>query len=983
MMRLRVALFLCCLTGIAYAQYDTSGLTGTLRDSQGRGIPDGTVRLQQAETGLVRATRSTSAGIFFLNGLPLGTWTLVAAHDGFREVRVPGIAIGVGQTRTVDVTLPLTVRLDAVSVEARLSEFDQVSAALETRTERAQVNELPLNGRNWASLLPLTAGAVDTGTSDQRSVRFAGHGRDDNNFTLDGVDAGGISNQPQKTQIRLAIPTSSIAEFKVDASLFPAETGVGSGAQVILASSSGTNAFHGELFEFLRNDLVDARNPFSPGKQPFRLNQFGGNTGGPIVSNRTFFFATFEAFRQRLDQPLQGYVPSAAYRAAVLDRSAALRPLIDTFPNGGIRPQPGDPTTDFFIGLSPQRADETSGMVRVDNRFTGALSSFLRVNMDESVIDSPLTNLRDGTIADARPINGVLGFTHAISPAVLNEMRFGFNQVAYRSSQVTPLPYTLKISGFTAVSSAKTKEEDDTSAAWLDNLSVTRGRQTVKAGVEVRRVLTNPGSSADGTLTFASRSSFLANALDSASITATLPLKRLRKTQVYAFVQDEFRIGPDLTVNLGARYSFFNVFHETQGRAVPFDFATCGGLCQLGSQFSEPRTNDIDPRASFAWAPAALKGRTVVRAGFGLYHGDGQLEDQNLPASNDVARYALNSRQIMNLAYPIDSFLATAPGILSPRAQNRNRKDEYASEWGISLQQEMPLHFLGTIAYSGNKGTDLQTITYQNVANPISGRVSFPQFGQVEYRTNDSNSTFQALNVSGSRSFRTGWLLTANYMWSHAINDGSLGGGETDAIAPQNVFCRSCERASSSYDIRHFFAVNSVYQIPALARLPRPVFSGWSLSGIATARSGRPVNITISRAASAVPGGYNISQRPDLVPGVSLIPAGGQTPAHWFNAAAFAVPAAGTWGNAGRNLGRGPALYQIDLSLAKRFAIRERVRMEFRVESFNLLNRAQYGNPTGDVTTASQFGIIQSTINTTPIGTGTPRQVQFLLRLSF
>jgi len=220
-------------------------------------------------------------------------------------------------------------------------------------------------------------------------------------------------------------------------------------------------------------------------------------------------------------------------------------------------------------------------------------------------------------------------------------------------------------------------------------------------------------------------------------------------------------------------------------------------------------------------------------------------------------------------------------------------------------------------------------------------------------------------------------------MWSHAINDGSLGGGETDAITPQNVFCRACERASSAYDIRHFFTLNSVYAIPYPAKALRQAFGGWSLSGSLTARSGRPVNITISRAASAVPGGYNLTQRPNVVPGVSIIPAGGQTPGHWFNPAAFTIPAPGTWGNSGRNLGRGPMLQQVDLSLAKQVSMGEKARLEVRAEAFNVLNRSQYGDPSGDVSVISQFGVIQSTINTTPVGTGTPRQIQLAIRLFF
>jgi hypothetical protein len=979
---MRFLLYLCLFSTGAFAQYEQAAIAGTIRDARGGVVPAARVQVRESETGLIRSTLSHSAGVFSIHGLPLGTYTLVVSREGFGEVRLEDISLAIGQTRNLEVTLQPAEHSESITVNARLSEIEQASGALGTRMQHEQIAELPLNGRNWAAMLPLIAGAVDPGTSDQRSVRFAGHGRDDNNFTLDGIDAGGISNQPQKSQIRLAIPTSSIAEFKVDSALFPAETGIGSGAQIVMASAGGTNAYHADLFDFLRNDAFDARNPFSLQKQPFRLNQFGDSFGGPIAKDRTFVFAAFEGLSQRLDQAVQGFTPSASYRAAVVAQSPALAPLINAFPAGNTR-QAGDPTTDLFIGLSPQRASEDSGMIRVDHRITDSTTAFFRINVDESVTDTPLGNLRDRNVADARPISGVLALNETLSTTTLNEVRLGFNQVNFRSLQSTPLLYSLKVTGFTTVSSAKTKEEDDTSAAAIDNLTFIRGRHIVKTGVEARRVLTDPGSSADGTLTYTSRNNFLGNILDSASVTATLPLKRLRKTQVFAFIQDEYKLSSSFTLNLGVRYSFFNVFHETQGRAVPFDFATCGGLCQAGAEFSAPRTRDIDPRVAFAWAPQALHGRTVIRSGFGIYHGDGQMEDQNLPASNDVAAYSLNSRQIAGLAYPIDSLLAVTPGTLSPRAQNRNRKDEYASQWGISVQQELPAQIIASAAYSGNKGTDLQTITYANVADPVTGRVPYPQYGQVQYRTNDSNSTFHALQLSARRAMHHGLLFSANYMWSHAINDGSLGGGETDAIAPQNVFCRACERASSASDIRHSFTLNSVYEIPYRARILRPLLHGWSLSGIATARSGRPVNITISRSASAVPGGYNMNQRPDLVRGVSLTPPGGSTPTQWFNPAAFAVPAPGTWGNAGRDLGRGPSLYQIDASLARRIAVRESVHLEIRAEAFNILNRAQLGDPTGDVTVPAQFGIIQSTINTTPIGSGTPRQMQFMMRLFF
>jgi hypothetical protein len=276
------------------------------------------------------------------------------------------------------------------------------------------------------------------------------------------------------------------------------------------------------------------------------------------------------------------------------------------------------------------------------------------------------------------------------------------------------------------------------------------------------------------------------------------------------------------------------------------------------------------------------------------------------------------------------------------------------------------------------------------VIDSLTGKRPHPEYGQVEYRTNESSSSFHALQISVKRNLNAGWLFAANYMWSHAINDGSLGGGETDSVAPQNVFCRICERASSDQDVRQVFSTNSVFQLPfgrgkrylATPSLTQRLIGGWLLSWIATARTGRPVNVTIKRAAADVPNGYNTSQRPDLVSGVSLLPAE-QSPGGWINPAAFRVPQRGVSGNAGRNIARGPGLVQIDTGLSKRFGIGEKRALEFRGEVFNVLNRTQLGNPYGDITVPSQFGIIQSTVNSTPIGTGTPRQLQLMLRVSF
>jgi hypothetical protein len=821
-------------------------------------------------------------------------------------------------------------------------------------------------------------------------VRFAGHGRDDNNISFDGVDATGISNQPQKTGIRLAIPASTIDEFKVDSTLYTADSADGTGGQIVLASRGGTNTFRGEMFEFLRNDVFDARNTFASEKQPFRLNQFGANAGGPIIPDKTFFFVDFEAYRQRLDQVVTGYAPSAAYRAKVLAESPTLAPIINAFPAGNVF-QPGNANIDQFTGLSAQRTDETSGMIRIDHYFSPSTNAFLRVNVDEEVSNVPLNNLQDRQTVDNRPINGVLSVTHVLSPRMVSETKGGFNQVFSRTVNLSGVPYTIQVGGFTPLSGSQSREEDDTSASLLENLSWTVGRHTLKAGVESRRIYMDPASSATGTLTYTNTAAFLSNQLNAASLSAALPLKRLLKNQAFGFIQDEFRVTPNLTFNVGLRYQFFNVFHEADGRAIPFDFNTCGGFCKPGAEFSNPRTDDFDPRVAVAWAPQRLKGRTVIRGGAGIYHGDGQLEDQNLPASNDQARYSLIASQIRTLAYPITTFLATAPGILSPRAQNRNRKDEYSSQWSLSVQQELPLNITGTVSYTGNKGTDLQTITYTNILDPATTTRPYPAFGQLEYRTNDSNSTFHALILSTQRHIGSGWVMGANYMWSHAINDGSLGGGEADIISPENPYCRSCEKASSAQDIRDFFTFNSVYTLPVGAGrkylsqpgAARAIFGGWSVAAVINARSGLPVNVTVSRSTVNTPYGYSVNERPDLVPGVPLTPPGGSTRSEWISPAAFAIPAKGTFGNAGRDIARGPDFDQVDISLSKRMTIEERSSLEFRIEAFNVFNRAQYGQPSGDLTVPSQFGVITSTVNTTPVGSGTPREMQLMLRLTF
>jgi hypothetical protein len=931
---------LITLAGVGLAQVDRSALNGTVTDSAGLALPDVGVVAVQDSTGLRRTTVTSKNGTYEIAELPVGLYTVTFSRDGFRPQTFADVIQELAKTRTVNVSLKVGGPNERVEVPLQEPLLDQTTNSLGAAIEREQAQELPLNGRNWANLTTLVPAAIDTGGSDQRSVRFAGRGRDDNNFTYDGVDATNIINQAQQAYVRLAIPLGTIEEFRVDPLLATAEEGGTAGGQLAVTSSSGTNAFHGSVFEFLRNNAVDARQPIdnlNPEQPPFHLNQFGGAIGGPIFRDRTFFYMSYEGYRQKLGQTLPGFVPDDALRAEILARSPALAPIVNGFPHGQT---PYDANTDTFVAEGNQIVNEDSGMFRIDHRFSEKTTAFVRANIDEAVSNVPLgTNntyyLNDQTQSTSSPVNSVIELLHVFSAALINEVKFGFNRSTADSTGVntTGLVYAIS-SPFTTLNNNRVSTGVGNSFSWLDSLTWVKGKHVIKTGAEVRRIQMNQGSSANGKVSFPTVDALVNDQVSSASLTSTQPILGLRKTQVYGYIQDEFKLRSNLTLNLGARYSFFGIFREADGRSNPFDFATCGrqGFCGVGASFGKPNYADIDPRIAFAWAPEKFDSKTVIRGGFGIYHEDGQLDDQNLPNSNIVLRYSLSNKSQPDLSFPIDPFLEDTTGIISPRAQDRRRKDTYVSQWGFSLQQALPSEIVGTISYVGSKGTHLLTLSEVNVIDPVTGTRPFPAFGQVDWRGTENNSSYHGLSVAVKRSFSHGLLFAANYMWSHEIDDGSNGSGDGDSLVAQNVSCMPCERASGAFDARHVLNFNAIYELPfgaGKSYLSRPgtlrtIFGSWEVSSLVNARTGFPVNVTIDRDSSDTPDGNTNNQRPDLVPGVSLTPSGGQSIGAWINPAAFATPAPGTWGNAPRNLLRAPGAWQFDAGISKRFVLTER-----------------------------------------------------------
>ena len=964
----------------ALAQTERTSLIGTVVDPQGNRIPQVRVIAVQEATGLTRETETTSQGTYLLADLPPGVFTIRFSIPGFSVYQASNVRQTVGHTGTLDVKLSLGVRQEEATINESTVQLDKVDVTIGGAVEQLQVDELPINGRNWATLTSLAPGAIDNGADDQRTIRFAGHGLDDTNLTLDGVDATAVFNQMQREYVRLTIPLDSIAEFDVKSQTFGADVEGGTaGGQIAVVSPSGTNTFHGNVFDYFRNDVFEARTPFNgPSPNPFLLNQFGAAAGGPVIKNKLFFYAAYEGLRQRLDGTQIGLVPSPSFIAQAEHDSPALTPILQAFPAGT---SPASTANVWnYVANGRQIDNEDSGMIRFDYHFSPKTTSFVRFNSDEAYETTPTGNLTALTLYDTKANSGVAELLHVFTPTLVSELKFGINQNFYHSGTLSPLPYTVSVSGFSSFSGDTTSDNPSKTISVLDDWSWSKGGHTLKFGFEIKRDFLNQGSSSKGTLSYSSTTNFMDNVMNTASYTAPLPLVRQRKTEYWIYAEDEWKVSENFTVNMGVRYNIFNALHALNNNDVPFDFGTCGGFCPNTYSYFNPRYDDIDPRIGLAWS----HGNTVFRVGGGIYHTDGQLDDQNLPISNTVEAYSFNSTNpaFTSLSYPLTPFLAYAEagglGVVSPRDLDRNRKDDYVAAWTASIQQKLPFNLIGTVSYLGNKGTDVLTTTYVNLAVPPTNVVPYPAFGAVSWRGDVGNSTFEALQSNLRRTFTNGFLLSVNYMWSHSINDGSIGGGESDT--PQDSFCRACDKASSDDDVRQTFNVSAVYALP----FKKHFWGNWELSAIGTAQTGVPVNITVDRSNSAVPGLFTISgeERPNYRPGVPLTPSGGSTPNNWINPAAFAVPANQTFGNLGRNAFRAPGISQLDLGVSKFISVKEKVNFRLRADLFNVFNRAQFGAPNADIS-ASNFGTITSTISSYATGRGTPRELQLSAKFVF
>jgi hypothetical protein len=996
------------------AQVDRATLSGTITDPSGAVVSTAIVTATGVDTGVSRQTSTESDGTYHLPALAVGSYLVTVAKNGFKRAEYTDIKLLVGQNATLDVQLQLgSAATEKVQVIGADPELDEVSPTISGIVGSSEIQELPTNGRNWASYLIFVPGAIDDGGGDQRTIRFVGRGRDDNNYLMDGIDATGIQEKASKSVTRLQISEDAVAEYRVNSMLYSAEYGAGSGGQIDLVTKSGSNNFHGDLFEFFRNSALDARSFLDfPGIPPFRQNQFGGSVGGPIEKDKTFFFASFEALRSVQDLSKVGFVPSAMLREQILATSPQMAPIVNAFPSGNASTT--DPNVDEFLHTAHINLRETSWFARIDHTFTDRTSLSFRATRDVASGFGPLGDLLDQQGITNNPSNWMLALDHAFSPTVFNEVKVGINREPFHNPQKSVFPYDVATNDFSELANSNTDNEVGTDFDYIDNLTVKKGRHTFKIGATFERVRLNQGITADPNLSFTDVNSLINDQLSSFSIRTSWWSRGYRRFYVLPYFEDDIKVRSDLTLDLGLRWEYYSVMKEVKDRLTNFDLS-CGGVCPPGSPTEFPNYRNFDPRLGVAWAPAMFHHKTVFRAGYGIYSGPGQNDDTNAAFESNDFRISANTDIIPNLSYPIDPFLPLASVVArTPRALERNRHDLYVNSWGFSIQQELPASFMLQTSYMGSEAIDNFERSYINLCtgpiDPNTGSCPrpLPGYGIIDIKNNHGTASFNALQVGLQRRFTKGWLWGTQYMWSHALDDGGVGGGE--ANAPQNVNCRQCDYGPSIFDVNHNLVVDSVYNLPFgpgqrflnVSGVAGKVVGGWTMSSIAAFHTGHPLTVVVSRDATAIPDGNSHSdQRPNLLPGMPLIPAN-QNANQWINETfaadgtplgPFVVPADGTFGNAGRGLIRSPNVWQIDFALQKTTHLTEKSSLDFRVEAFNIFNHTPLGDPGNlDILGGPSFGQITSTVGynnnndnffAPNTGSGLPRQIEFMLRVNF
>ena len=982
-------------TPAAYPQAQTAGeITGQVLDPSKAAISNAAVTATNSATGAVRKAQTDSQGHYALTNLPVGTYSITVEHEGFQQLKQTGVMLNVATTVTLNVTLTIGSVKQEVVVTSEAPIIDKADASTGTVLDNQEVGELPINGRDYARFSLLTPGAVFR-SNYIADLTFDGLHSVHNQFSIDGVDASRVAdpymaNGFERGARLLTGSLDTIEQFNVQNSDYSAEYGRAAGSYINIATKSGTNDFHGTAYEYFRNNILDARNFFATtGPAPeFRFNDFGGNIGGPIRKEKTFFFLNYEGSRQRIGITGSGTVPSAIERSEVKATSPQLVPILNMFPIGTSAGP--DQFTDNYTTTQVSDVREDTASIRFDQVFSTQDSAFVRVNVNDSDVHGPLfgvipssLGVDDHQIVPVRTTNVAIHEEHVFTSGLVNDFLAGMQRWVSQIDSAEPLPLTTVV-GYSVIPGTRGNSlENSTSFQYGDTMSKVKGRHVLTWGGTVYRIWVNTNSTANPTMQFNSPQDLVNDQLSTVTIVNATPGNGVRATQIGLFVNDKFQVLPTLSLDLGFRYDIETVPHDSRYATRPYD-TRAGTLGPPGSRYFAINKKDFGPRVGIAWSP---KPRFVIRSGYGIYFQDYPVGlGLFVPGNTVPGNVTLLQQQIPNLSYPYDPFLSQAAAPPPPNVTgfSWHKPDTYANQWNLSIADQLSQNMSFQVAYVGNHGVNLLREAGINYFDPELGARPNPNFGNITLQTNSGFSSYNALQLSFiRRAGKAGLSFQANYSLGHAFDD--VEDPSVAASDPQNLNNTKAERGNGSGDVRQNFAFNLLYDVP-LGKghrvlglgLGSKLASGWRVSALGILRTG--VADTVYIGTNTFGNGDFINQRPDCVAGIDPY-AHPQTISDWLNPAAFSMPAAGTFGNCGRNTIYGPNFRNVDVSVLKETKLGESRNLEFRAEFFNIFNHPAFAQPDTTFGTPG-FGEIFNTLGST-LGAGTSRQIQFALKFSF
>lgn len=860
----------------AHAQVVGGTISGAIHDASGAALSGATVTVRQIETGATRTLTTDSEGRFFAPSVPVGAYSVSAAHDGFETQQQAGISLAIGQSLQLNFALGLATVQQQVVVDASEASVNTTTQQTAGLIDERQVKELPLNGRSYDELLTLNpatlnytgerSGGIGSSNSSVGNM-FAVSGRrpQDNLFLLNGIEYTGsslINVTPGGTSGQL-LGVDAVREFNVATDTYGATYGKRDGAQVSIVTSSGTNRLHATAFEFIRNSALDARNYFDQGSIPeFQRNQFGGSLGGPIRANKLFLFGNYEGFRQNWGLSAVTLVPDNRAREGFLPKSgggeqnvgvnAAVAPLLALWPvqNG---PELGGGIAEAF-SHPKQIIREDFGTARFDDNLGGKDLLFAVYTVDDSTANTPSQNPLSLIDESLREQVASVQEQHVFSPALLNTARFGYSRASYFFTGYTPVTETgwvtgkpigaIVISGSTASNGASAITQaglnvgsNNTAArnllTWDDHVYWSRGRNQIEAGVWLQRIESNDllAQSQYGQASFATLQTFLQGTVKTFTVVPSPTELGWRSFEGAGFVEDTIKVTPRLELRAGFRSESTNGWNEAQGRAA--NYAIVDGVLQTNpvvgsSALTKNHAKFLpEPRVGFAWDVWG-NGKTAVRGGFGLYHGLLDTLDYRL---DQTAPYN-TAESISNIAV---SNLHITPGTpppagtkVSPSNVQPDINTPAVLTWSLRVEQQIAPRTSFTLGYVGSHS--YHQILSEDMNEPVptyepDGSVFYPT-GAKNANPNLANSTswvsqgdgsYHSLIVDVRRSFASGLQFRGNYTWAKNLDDGSAWNTSVSGNTPAFVefpLNPKLDWGPAATDVRNAASINASYELP-------------------------------------------------------------------------------------------------------------------------------------------------------------------------